>query len=485
MRISIVGLGYVGLVTSAGLSEWGHDVVGIEASPSRLDSLRAGRMPFFEPALDEMVQRHTQNGRFRFVGSEDAEDDLVASDIVMVAVGTHDGKGGWETATATAALTRIVPAMADDAVLVVRSTLPPDFVASLPDLVHELRRQHGKMAIPILLNPEFTREGRAVRDFLHPDRVVLGVIDDPEEVGVGRLQDVYVAAEAPIVVLPGVAATLSKLGANLFLATKISFVNELAVLCDRYGADVDEVVSAMAFDARIGGAFLRAGVGFGGSCLPHQVTMTVRTAVEEGLHLPLLTAVDEVNHRQRARFVDLVMESVDGIESPRVALLGLTFKPDTDDLRDAPALTIAEELLRRGAAVRAYDPMSSAARRAAEFIPGLEIAGSAAEAVDGVHAIGLVTEWPEFSALDWNGLHELAAGTTVVDGRNALSPTAVTQAGFAYRAFGRGSLDAVAAVPVDGEATVPIRIESEVQPRSHDRGTSTRRAADADLRQPA
>ncbi len=463
MRVSVIGLGYVGLVTSAGLAEWGHDVVGVEASEARLSLLREGRLPFYEPGLDELVGRHGGTGRLRFASPAEAEEEINASEIVFIAVGTHDGNGGWQTDTACAALESIVPHMADDATLVIRSTLPPEFVDTLAGIVREHRRDHGKGAIPVLLNPEFTREARAIQDFMHPDRIVLGVIDDPEQIGVERTQRLYEQAEAPIVVLRGLDAAFSKLGANLFLATKISFANELAALCDAYGAQVDQVVSAMAYDTRIGGAFLRPGVGFGGSCLPHQVSMTVKAAMEIGIPTPLLEAVDHINHRQRDQFVELITESVTDIEGAKVALLGLTFKPHTDDLRDAPSLTIADALLKRGARVVAYDPMADAAERAAELVPGLEIAASVSDAIADADAIGLITEWPEFSEIDWTSARGSVRGAAIVDGRNALSPDRVAEAGFSYRGFGRGYAPASEAGVLQPEnGRTPIAIQPDV-----------------------
>ena len=239
--------------------------------------------------------------------------------------------------------------------------------------------------------------------------------------------------------MPAIDAAFAKLGANLFLATKISFANELAALCDAYGAQVDQVVAGMAFDSRIGGKFLRAGVGFGGSCLPNQVTMTVRSASLAGVPSPLLAAVDEINHRQRTDFVTRVREMIGGsLEGKRVGLLGLTFKPFTDDLRDAPALDIARHLLAGGASVVAYDPMEGARNRSAELVPGLEVVSSVLEAVTDTDAIGLVTEWPEFIGLDWSVVRAAVRNPVVVDGRGALAPEPMAALGFDYSAFGRG-----------------------------------------------
>lgn len=435
MRITVVGLGYVGLVSAAGLTTWNHDVVGLEVDRTRLDALARGETPLFEPGLDGLLEEATRTGRLRYTDS--VESSVPQAQVVIIAVGTHDGSGGWQTETIRAALQAIVPAMAPDAVLTIRSTLPPEFVPEIVGLAHRLREEVGAERVPVLTNPEFTRESTAVADFLQPDRVVIGILDDPVGRGVRALKRVYRLVDAPILVLPAADAGMAKLGANLFLATKISFANELATLCEAFGADVDAVVHAMSFDPRIGGSFLRAGIGFGGSCLPNQVAMTIRSSREAGLPTPLLGAVDGVNRGQRVRFVDRMSRMLDGLAGRRVALLGLTFKPGTDDLRDAPALTIARDLIDLGADVVAYDPMPNARVRAAALVPGLQVVASVQAALADADAAGLLTEWPEFAALDWGSVRSLMRGTVVLDGRNALSPDAMQAAGFDYAGFGR------------------------------------------------
>lgn len=460
MQIGVIGLGYVGLVTSACLAEWGHHVTGVETSESRLDALKHGRVPFFEPGLSEMVARHAADGRLEFSAS--SRQAVAEADLVFVAVGTHDGNGGWQTETMLACLSEVVPYMGDDAVLVVRSTLPPDFIRQLPRLLRSLREQAGLGPIAAMVNPEFTREGAALADFLQAERVVLGTIDDPDGHGTARLTALYEQGGAPILTMSAIDAAFAKLGANLFLATKISFANELATLCDAYGAQVDRVVEAMAYDGRIGGRFLRAGVGFGGSCLPHQVTMTVKSATLAGIPSPLLAAVDDINHRQRTDFVARLSAMVGGsLQDTKIALLGLTFKPETDDLRDAPALEIARQLISAGATVVAYDPMESARERSAAAVPGLQVVASAMEAARDADAIGLVTEWHEFSTLDWGAIRSIVRRPIVVDGRGVLSPEALLTAGFDYAAFGRG----VHLRPAADVVTVPIS-SMRVRPQS-------------------
>jgi UDPglucose 6-dehydrogenase len=439
MRVTVVGLGYVGLVTGACLAEWGHEVLGVDADPRRLETLREGRVPFHEPRLPELVADGVTKGTLRF--TDDLTAASAAADMVIVAVGTHDGNGGWQTDTVRGALADIVPAMAEEATLVIRSTLPPDFIRQLPQLVGSRRASAQRSHVPVMLNPEFTREGRAVRDYQQPDRIVLGIVTDPEGHGEAALRELYHSAAAPVVVMGAIDAAITKLAANLFLATKISFANELAEICDAFGADVSTVVDGMSYDSRIGGAFLKAGVGFGGSCLPNQVSMTIRTAAQVGVDTPLLTAVDDVNHRRRVQVVERAASLLDGtVRGRRVALLGLTFKPDTDDLRDAPALTIAAEFLEEGATVIAYDPMPLARERAAGLVPGLEVVSAAADAIRDADIAVLVTEWPEFVELDWAVAAEAMRRRIVIDGRNVLRAEDLIGEGFTYSSFGRGTV---------------------------------------------
>ena len=437
MKITVVGQGYVGLVTAAGAAMWGHEVTGVEVSRERLVALQSGFAPFHEPGLADLIEEHLAGGTLTF--TDDGAGAAATAKLTFVAVGTIDASQRWDTQTIRAALANVVPHIPDDGAVVVRSTCPPEFVAQLPAFVNSLREQAGRSPIAVMLNPEFTKEGTAVRDFLQPDRVVLGVASDPRGRGVALLREFYGRVTTPILVLDAIDASLSKLGANLFLATKISFANELAALCDLYGAQVESVVEGMAHDPRIGGSFLRAGIGFGGSCLPDQVAMTVRDAASRGQDTPLLAAVDLINARQRSDFADRIDGLLGGAAGHRVALLGLTFKPHTDDLRAAPSLDIARALLRMGATVIAYDPMEAARRRAEIEVEGLIVVDDAMATITGADAIGLVTEWPEFISLPWQTVARLVARRIVVDGRNALNADALVEAGFIYSSFGRGN----------------------------------------------
>jgi UDPglucose 6-dehydrogenase len=436
LRVAVVGQGYVGLVTAAGAAEWGHDVIGVEQQHERLHALASGRVPFHEPALGELVETHLADGRLCF--TDDAATAVADADLTFIAVGTVGPDHRWETQTMAACLAGIVEHLADDSALVIRSTCPPAYVATLAATVQSLREESGRGPLAVMLNPEFTKEGTAVQDFLEPDRVIFGVVSDPTGHGEALLREFYAQADAPMLVMPAMDAILAKLGANLFLATKISFANEMAALCDLFGGQVEQVMEGLSHDPRIGGSFLRAGIGFGGSCLPHQVSMTVHDAAALGHDTPLFAAVDTINARQRTTFVDRLSALVGGLSGQRVALLGLTFKPHTDDLRAAPALDIARDLLARGAEVVAFDPMASARREAARQIPGLQVAETALAALHGADAVALATEWPEFTTLPWADIASIVRGRFVVDGRNALDADALVAAGFVYAAFGRG-----------------------------------------------
>ena len=459
LNITVIGLGYVGLVTAACLAEWGHRVTGVDADETRLTALRGGNTPFHEPGLESLANSMLESGRLQLANQ--AAEAVRHADIVILAVGTHDGNGGWQTKTMLGCLEAVVPHLGEGTVIVIRSTLPPDFVGQLGEIVDELRPpEMGHVSV--LLNPEFTREGRALEDFRNPSRVVLGVANDHDGRGRELLISLYQAAEAPVVVMSAVEACLAKLGSNLFLATKITFANEMAALCDAFGGTIDPVVSAIGLDPRVAPSFLGAGIGFGGSCLPHQVSMISRIAESGGVSTPLFAAVDEINHRQRSRFVDLIAEMLDGrLRESRIALLGLAFKPDTDDIRDAPSIAIARSLIDAGADVVAFDPMPAARSAASAALPGLYVADTVGAALRGADAVALVTEWPELVNLDWADARQHVRRPIVVDGRNALDHGAVLRAGFRYAAFGRGRSIPVPLVMERSESHYPMAVGAE------------------------
>ncbi|MFL5714953.1 MAG: UDP-glucose dehydrogenase family protein [Chloroflexota bacterium] len=477
MRISVAGLGYVGLVTAAGAAEWGNEVIGYDADPARNAAIGESKPPFHEPGLEEALRRATAAGCFSVAA--DIDSAVGSADLVFIAVGTHDGDGGWQTDTLRSCLDAVVPAVPDGATIVIRSTLPPAFIDTVASIVRDLRAAAGLGHVPVLLNPEFTKEGTAVRDFLEPDRVVIGRIDDPTGAGVAVLRRFYSRVSSPVLDLEGKDACLAKLGANLFLATKISFANELAELCDQYGGTVDHVVEAMAHDRRIGGQFLRPGVGFGGSCLPHQVTMTIREGHSRGVDTPLLEAVERINHEQRERFVERIrrLAPSGALTGTRVALLGLTFKPDTDDLRDAPSLPIARSLIAHGAIVTAHDPMPTARVRAQALVPGMAVVTEVEDALVGADVVALVTEWRLYRELDWSVVAGLVARRAVVDGRNALPIDALRAAGFATIGFGRPPVGVMETVMAD--AATAWR-ERRPRPTRRDRAATEPRRPDDD-----
>ncbi|HEX5465457.1 MAG TPA: nucleotide sugar dehydrogenase [Candidatus Limnocylindrales bacterium] len=459
MRVTVVGLGAVGLVTAACLAAEGHDIVGLEADPDRLAALRRGEVPFHEPGLDELTA--TSLAERRLVLSDSPDAAVSTARLVILAVGTHGPDGSWQSASMVRCLLEVVPLVADDAVLVIRSTLPPDFAVGIAARVAGLRRATGRPDVPVLLNPEFTREGTAVHDFQHPSRIVIGIASDPSGSGLAAVKRLYAHTTAPLRVVSAMDACLGKLAANLFLGTRISFANELAAVCEEYGADIEAVVDTMAPDPRIGSYFFRAGLGFGGSCLPSQVAMMSRAVREHGLSTPLLDAVTAINARQIERFADRLTAFLGDLAGARICLLGLAFKPGTDDLRDAPSLNLARRLIAAGAAVVAYDPMPRARSGAAAQVAGLQVADSAAQAIAGADAIGLVTEWAEFAALDWEGLQASLARPIIIDGRNALDAGRLIGAGYAYAGFGRADR-AVPAGVADKAGTVGH--DSKVEP---------------------
>ncbi len=421
--IGVIGVGWVGLVTAAGLAELGHPVVAVDIDERKIAGLRAGEpLPIHEPGLSEMVKRNGERLRFE----TDISEALAAARILFCCVDTPPTYSGDADLSRVEAVVATLPEGADHA-LVMKSTVPAGTGASIlrqrPDLVY-------------VSCPEFLKEGSAVNDFLHPDRVVIGA-----DAGAEWAADAVLEAYAP---LGGesfrtdvASAEMIKLASNAFLATKISFINEIANVCEEVGADVMEVASGMGMDARIGPKFLNAGIGWGGSCFGKDTVALKKLAGNTGYHFQLLSAVIDVNELQKRRVVGKLKEHIGELAGRRVGLLGLAFKPDTDDMRDASSLVLAARLQGEGAEVSAYDP--TAAERARALLPEVEIASSVAAALEGADAAILVTEWPEFAELDWEELAGVMSNPLLVDGRNFLDPARLRAAGFAYEGIGRGS----------------------------------------------
>lgn len=433
--IAVIGAGYVGLVTAAGFAELGSEVWCVDIDAARIERLRASEVPIHEPGLQELLRRNA--GALHF--STELGEALQHARLLFVAVGTPSTYSGDADLSAVHAVVEAIPPSEEHA-LVMKSTVPCGTGASL----QRSFREQGKEGLGYVSCPEFLREGSAVHDFMHPDRVVVGL----EEGWAGEaVVELYAPLAAPIVRTDIASAEMVKLASNAFLATKISFINEIANVCEQTGADVVEVARGMGLDPRIGPRFLQAGIGYGGSCFPKDVDALKQLAGNTGYHFQLLTAVIEVNELQKRRVIAKLNKHLGDLAGRRVALLGLAFKPETDDMREASSLVLAARLHADGAQVSAYDPVAEEQARA--LVRGIDFAGSALEAVSGADAVVLVTEWPEFLALDWAQVAERMRGDLIVDGRNALDPDAVRAAGLAYEGVGRAPRAATAAPQPD------------------------------------
>jgi UDPglucose 6-dehydrogenase len=421
--IAVIGTGYVGLVTAAGFAELGSQVWCIDIDAEKIAGLERGEIPIWEPGLADLVAKNRERMHF----STNIADALEHARLLFVAVGTPPTYSGDADLSAVFAVVDAMPA-SDRHALVMKSTVPCGTGA------HIQRRfaESGKAGFSYVSCPEFLKEGSAVADFLAPDRVVVG--DDGDWAG-DAVAELYAPLEAPLVRTDIRSAEMIKLASNAFLATKISFINEIANVCDELGADVTEVAKGMGLDARIGPKFLQAGIGFGGSCFPKDVTALKQLAGNSGYHFQLLNSVIEVNELQKRRVVQKLQKHLGPLVGKRIALLGLAFKPNTDDMREASSLVLSARMLADGAQISVYDPVAE--EEARKLIHGVDFCPSALEAVRGADAVVLVTEWPEFADLDFVQVAEAMGGTLIVDGRNFLDPAAVKAAGLIYEGIGR------------------------------------------------
>ncbi len=437
MRVSVIGTGYLGAVHAAGMADLGFDVVGVDVDPQKVATLQRGDAPFYEPGLEPLLRKHTEGGRLRFT-TDLAE--VVGADVHFVCVGTPQSKNG-EAADLTFvedAVARLAAHLSGPALVVGKSTVPVGTAARLQETLHELAGPDAELA----WNPEFLREGFAVEDTLRPDRLVFGVSGARAE---GVLREVYaetIGRGTPVVVTDYPTAELVKTSANAFLATKISFINAVADICDQAGADVATLADAIGYDTRIGRRFLNAGLGYGGGCLPKDVRAFRARAVELGVGdgLDFLTGVEAVNAGRRDRVVELTRELLDiapgaSFAGLRVAVLGVAFKPHSDDIRDSPALDVARRLDAEGAIVTVHDP--AAAGPASRVAPQLTFVDTTLEAATGADVVLHLTEWPEFRAVDPAALAEVVARTNVIDARNCLDRDSWAAAGWTYVGLGR------------------------------------------------
>ncbi len=433
MKIAMVGSGYVGLVSGACFADFGHDVVCIDKDESKIERLRAGVMPIYEPGLAELVAANVKAGRLSF--STDLASSIEDAAAIFIAVGTPSrrGDGHADLTYVYAVAQELAENIKTPTVVVTKSTVP----VGTGDEVERIIRESGTdVRFAVVSNPEFLREGAAIGDFKRPDRIVIGA---EEEWARGVMREVYrplFLNRAPILFTSRRSSELIKYAANAFLATKITFINEMADLCEKVGGDVQDVARGIGLDNRIGSKFLHAGPGYGGSCFPKDTLALLKTAEDYNSPVRLVEAVVKVNDSRKRAMGRKVIEALGGdARGKRVALLGLTFKPNTDDMRDAPSIAIVQTLLDAGAEVVAYDPEGMEA--AAEIMPDVTMAASTYAAVAGADAVALVTEWDAFRALDFARVKSLMNAPVLVDLRNVYDPTEARAAGFAYSSIGR------------------------------------------------
>ena len=421
--VGVVGVGWVGLVTAACFAELGHRVVARDIVPEKVDSLSRGEVTFYEPDLAELLERN----RERLTFTTEMPDLLDAARLLFVCVDTPPTYSGDADLSRVRAVVDDLRGAEADHVLVMKSTVPAGTGATI---------RRDLPGLSYVSCPEFLKEGTAVKDFMHPDRVVIGA--QPEDAEAGDLvEELYRPLGGQLVRTDVASAEMIKLASNAFLATKISFINEIANVSEEVGADVDEVAKGMGLDSRIGPAFLRAGIGYGGSCFPKDVSSLKMLAGNTGYHFQLLNSVIEVNELQKRRVVGKLQKHLGSLVGKKVALLGLAFKPDTDDMREASSLVLAARLQGEGAEVVAYDPVAKDA--ASELLQAVELADSALEALEGADAAILVTEWGEFAEIDWTAAAGAMANPLLIDGRNYLEPKALRDAGFTYEGIGRAA----------------------------------------------
>ena len=421
--IAVIGTGYVGLVTAAGFAELGSEVWCVDVDVDKVARLTRGEMPIYEPGLAECVARNRERMHF----STELAPALEDARLLFVAVGTPPTYSGDADLSAVHAVVDAMPP-SDHHALVMKSTVPVGTGAAIRRIFVDQR----KPSFAYVSCPEFLKEGSALQDFLAPDRVVVGDHGDWAGDAVVAL---YAPLDAPLVRTDIASAEMIKLAANAFLATKISFINEIANVCEETGADVLEVARGMGLDHRIGKHFLKPGIGFGGSCFPKDVSALKQLAGNSGYHFQLLTAVIEVNELQKRRVIGKLHKHLGSLVGKRIALLGLAFKPNTDDMREASSLVLAGRLQAVGARVRGYDPIAE--NEARKLMVGVEFADCALDALDGADAAVVVTEWPDFGEIDWTEAAQRMAGRLIVDGRNFIDPEAVVAAGLTYEGIGR------------------------------------------------
>jgi UDPglucose 6-dehydrogenase len=435
MKITMIGTGYVGLVTGTCFAEFGHHVTCVDKDQNKIRTLLEGQMPIYEPGLDTLVGKNVREGRLRF--TTEIAGAVSEADAVFMAVGTPSSRRGDGYADLTyiyEAAREIAPHLSGYTVIVDKSTVPVGTARQVARIISEA---NPAASFDVASNPEFLREGAAIADFMHPDRVVIGVESSQAEEILRAIYKPLYLQETPIVKTDIETAELTKYAANAFLAIKISFINEIALLCDTIGADVVSLAKGIGMDGRIGKKFLHPGPGYGGSCFPKDTLALMRIAQEQGQNLRIVEAAVEANAAQKAKMVKKIRDILGGSEAGKtIAFLGLTFKPETDDMRDAPAITIIPALMEKGASIRAHDPQGM--EEARKYLPqGIAYASDAYEACSNADAVVLMTEWNQYRALDLDRLHREMRGNIFIDLRNVYEPKKMTGMGFLYTGVGR------------------------------------------------
>jgi UDPglucose 6-dehydrogenase len=421
-KIGIFGAGYVGLVTGTCFAALGNEVVVRDVVPGKIEALRRGEIPIYEPGLDELLEEN----RHRISFTTDVAEAIEGADFLYVAVGTPPTYSGDADLSAVWTVIDELPQVAGNPVVVMKSTVP----VGTGEKVRAALDARGLTHVGYVSNPEFLAEGTALKDFMNPDRIVVGAFDRDDG---DRVEELHAKLDAPVVRCDVASAEMVKLAANAFLSTRISFINEIANVCELVGADVESVARGIGLDHRLGPHFLRAGIGFGGSCFPKDVSALKQLAGNSGYHFQLLSAVIEVNELQKRRVIAKLQKHLGKLRGKTVALLGLAFKPNTDDMREAPSLVIASRLLAEGADVRAWDPVADAA----ELLQGVTFCPTVLDAVRGADAAVIVTEWPELAEIASAEVRDAMTRPILVDGRNLLDPGAARASGFAYEGIGR------------------------------------------------
>ncbi len=434
MNICIIGSGYVGLVTGACFAEVGHKVICVDNDPRKIETLRAGKVPIYEPGLEEIIHRNVNAGRLHFTGS--IQEGVDQSLIIFIAVPTPPQEDGSVDLSFIEKVAReIAGVLTDYRVIVDKSTVPVKTGEKVAESIKRYNRHGAKF--DVVSNPEFLREGCAVGDLMKPDRIVIGA---QSEQAIDLMKKVYEPFMAPILVTDINSAELIKHAANSFLALKISYINAVAAICEASGADVEKVADGIGMDKRIGRNFLNAGIGYGGSCFPKDIAAFITISDQLGVPFTLLKEVQRINNDQRERFVKRVREALWVLQEKKIAVWGLTFKPDTDDTRSSVAIDLVADLLREGAHVSVYDPKAMERAREIPALQGAKFCASALETVQDAEALVIATEWPEFANVDFHEVKAKMSTPIIFDGRNLLDPATVEKYGFQYHSIGRASV---------------------------------------------